>query len=84
MTPIAWDFLMFIKEGSMPIGVEIMKMNKPKRPVKRYTITASPIRTPVQSLCSQFFGAYDGHYSLSILWKSMKTGQKGVWQRKRA
>lgn len=50
MTPIAWDFLMFIKEGSMPIGVEIMKMNKPKRPVKRYTITASPIRTPVQSL----------------------------------
>ena len=35
MTPIAWDFLTFIKDESMPIGVEITKMKKPKIPVKR-------------------------------------------------
>lgn len=35
MTPIAWDFLTFIKEESIPIGVEIKKIKKPKSPVKR-------------------------------------------------
>jgi hypothetical protein len=35
MTPIAWDFLTFIKDASMPIGVEIIKMKNPKSPVKR-------------------------------------------------
>ena len=33
MTPIAWDFLTFIKEESIPIGVEIKKIKKPKSPV---------------------------------------------------
>ena len=35
ITPIAWDFLTFMKEASMPIGVEITKMKNPKSPVNR-------------------------------------------------
>jgi hypothetical protein len=50
ITPIACDFLTFMKDASMPMGVEIIKMKSPKNPVKSTTISVSPMSTPAQSL----------------------------------
>ena len=50
ITPIAFDFLTLKNGASIPIGVAIIKINNPKNPVNKTTISASPMSTPMHSL----------------------------------
>ena len=49
ITPIAWDFLIFMKDADIPIGIDMKNIISPKNPVNKRLMIARKSRTPIQT-----------------------------------